>query len=80
MAPRGRLLPDELEAVILRYNPTGGLVIDPATCHYMGSKEVAVKDHLDTASLGSRLVKAGTVLSWRALLGDAIVRHPGQLP
>jgi hypothetical protein len=56
------------------------IVIDPATYHYMGSKEVAVKNHLDTAAPGPRLIKAGQVLNWYAQLGDAIVRHPGQLP
>jgi hypothetical protein len=56
------------------------IVIDPATYHYMGSKEVAVTDHTDTATDGSRLIKAGQVLNWQALLGDAIVQHPGQLP
>jgi hypothetical protein len=56
------------------------IVIDPATYHYMGSKEVAVKDHLDTAAPGPRLIKAAQVLNWQALLGDAIVQHPGQLP
>jgi hypothetical protein len=56
------------------------IVIDPTTYHYMGSKEVAVKDHVDTAAPGPTLIKAGQVLNWSALLGDAIVRHPGQLP
>lgn len=56
------------------------IVIDPATYHYMGSKDVAVKDHLDTAAPGPRLIKAGQVLGWQALIGDAIVQHPGQLP
>jgi hypothetical protein len=56
------------------------IVIDPATYHYMGSKEVAVTDHAETATDGSRHIKAGQVLNWQALLGDAIVRHAGQLP
>jgi hypothetical protein len=56
------------------------IVIDPTTYHYMGSKEVAVKDHLDTAAPGPSLIKAGTLLNWQALLGDAIVQKPGQLP
>jgi hypothetical protein len=56
------------------------IVIDPATYHYMGSKVVAVKDHTDTGAPGPMLIKAGQVLNWQALLGDAIVQHPGQLP
>ena len=56
------------------------IVIDPTTYHYMGSKEVVVKDHLDTAAPGPRLIKVGKVLNWQALLGDAIVQNPGQLP
>ncbi len=59
------------------------LVIDPTTYHYMGSKEVAVKDYLDPAAYttpGPHVSKAGTLLGWSALLGDTIVKHPGQLP
>lgn len=56
------------------------LVIDPLTYTYMGYKDVAITDHTATALDGTRYIKKGQVLGWEALLGSAIVQHPGQLP
>ncbi len=56
------------------------LVIDPDTYTYMGSKSVAIRDHAMTDTAGTRYVKKGHLLSWIALLGQAIVEKPGQLP
>jgi len=56
------------------------LVIDPYTYTYMGFKDVAVRDHVMTGTDGTRYLKQGQVLGWAALLGQAIVEGPGQLP
>jgi hypothetical protein len=56
------------------------LVIDPYTYTFMGFKDVAVRDHAMTGTDGTRYVKAGHVMGWAALLGQAIVEKPGQLP
>jgi hypothetical protein len=56
------------------------LMIDPLTYRYMGYKDIAVTDHADTGTDGTRYIKKGHVLGWEALLGSAIVQHPGQLP
>jgi hypothetical protein len=56
------------------------LVIDPTTYAYMGSKEVVIRDHAMVGTDGTRYVKKGHVLGWAALLGQAIVDKPGQLP
>ena len=56
------------------------IVIDPLTYTFMGFKDVAIKDHAMTGSDGTRYVAKGHVMGWAALLGSAIVRHPGQLP
>ena len=56
------------------------LVIDPLTYTYMGFEDVAIKDHWATATDGTRFIKKGQVLGWEALLGSAVVQHPGQLP
>jgi hypothetical protein len=56
------------------------LVIDPLTYTYMGYKDVAIKDHVDTGTDGTRHIDKGHVLGWEALLGSAIVKHPGQIP
>jgi hypothetical protein len=56
------------------------IVISPVTYDYMGSKSVALKNHTETETDGTRHIKAGQVTEWVALLGTAIVQHPGQLP
>jgi hypothetical protein len=56
------------------------LVIDPYTYTFMGFKDVAIRDHAMTGTDGTRYVKAGHVMGWAALLGQAIVEEPGQLP
>jgi hypothetical protein len=56
------------------------LVIDPRTYTFMGFKAVAVRDHTLTGTDGTRYVKKGHVMGWAALLGQAIVKKPGQLP
>ena len=56
------------------------LVIDPDTYTFMGFKDVAIRDHAMTGTDGTRYVKAGHVMGWAALLGQAIVEEPGQLP
>lgn len=56
------------------------LVIDPDTYTYMGFKDVAIRDHAMTDTAGTRYVKKGQVMGWAALLGQAIVEKPGQLP
>lgn len=56
------------------------LVIDPATYRYMGYKDVAITNHTDHATDGTWYIKKGQVLGWEALLGSAVVQHPGQLP
>lgn len=56
------------------------IVIDPVTYAYMGFKDVAIKDHAMIGTDGTRYVKKGHVMGWAALLGTAIVQHPGQLP
>lgn len=56
------------------------LMIDPLTYRYMGYKDVATTDHTDNATDGTRYIKKGQVLGWEALLGSAIVKHPGELP
>jgi hypothetical protein len=56
------------------------IVIDPVTYSYMGYEDVAVKDHDMTGTDGTRHVAKGHVMGWEALLGTAIVQHPGQLP
>lgn len=56
------------------------LMIDPLTYRYMGYKDVATTDHTDNATDGTRYIKEGQVLGWEALLGSAIVKHPGELP
>jgi hypothetical protein len=56
------------------------LVIDPDTYTYMGFKDVAIRDHAMTDTAGTRYVKKGHVMGWAALLGQAIVEKPGQLP
>lgn len=56
------------------------LVINPVTYAYMGFKDVAIRDHTLAATDGTRYVKAGHVMGWAALLGQAIVEEPGQLP
>jgi hypothetical protein len=56
------------------------LVIDPVTYAYMGYKDVAIRDHTDTGTDGTWHVEKGHVLGWEALLGSAVVQHPGQLP
>jgi hypothetical protein len=42
------------------------IVIDPATCVYMGSESVAVTDHTLSGTDGTRTVRAGQVLGWLA--------------
>lgn len=56
------------------------LVINPDTYTFMGFKDVAVRDHAMTGTDGTRYVKKGHVMGWAALLGQAIVEKPGQLP
>jgi hypothetical protein len=56
------------------------LVINPDTYTFMGYKDVAIRDHTMTATDGTRYVKKGHVMAWAALLGQAIVDKPGQLP
>jgi hypothetical protein len=56
------------------------LVIDPDTYTFMGFKDVATRDHAMTATDGTRNIKKGHVMGWAALLGQAIVDRPGQLP
>ncbi len=56
------------------------LVIDPLAYTYMGYKDVAIAAHAATGTDGTRYMKKGQVLGWEALLGSAIVQHPGQLP
>jgi hypothetical protein len=56
------------------------LVIDPNNYTFMGVKDVAVRDHVMTGTDGTRYIKQGQVLGWAALLGQAIVEEPGQLP
>jgi hypothetical protein len=56
------------------------VVIDPVTYAYMGYEDVAIKDHVMTGTDGTRHVAQGHVMGWGALLGSAIVAHPGQLP
>jgi hypothetical protein len=56
------------------------LVIDPRTYTFMGFEAVAVRDHALTGTDGTRYVKKGHVMGWAALLGQAIVKKPGQLP
>jgi hypothetical protein len=56
------------------------LVIDPNTYTFMGFKDVAVRDHAMTGTDGTRYVRAGHVMGWAALLGQAVVENPGQLP
>jgi hypothetical protein len=56
------------------------LVIDPDTYTFMGFKDVATRDHAMTATDGTRNIKKGHVMGWAAMLGQAIVDRPGQLP
>jgi hypothetical protein len=56
------------------------LVIDPVTYTFMGFKDVAIRDHAMVGTDGTRYVQAGHVMGWEALLGQAIVEEPGQLP
>jgi len=56
------------------------LVIDPNNYTFMGVKDVAIRDHVMSGTDGTRYIKAGQVLGWAALLGQAIVEQPGQLP
>jgi hypothetical protein len=56
------------------------IVIDPLTYAFMGYQDVAIKNHAMVGTDGTRYVTKGHVMGWGALLGIAIVRHPGQLP
>jgi hypothetical protein len=56
------------------------IVINPATYAPMGWKDVAIKDRTEKGTDGTLHVRKGDVLSWQAILGTAIVQHPGQLP
>ncbi|MBO0834951.1 MAG: CU044_5270 family protein [Actinobacteria bacterium] len=56
------------------------LVIDPDTYAFMGYKDVVARDHTETGLDGSTFYKKGSVTAWAALLGQAIVQKPGQLP
>jgi hypothetical protein len=56
------------------------LVINPATYAFMGNKTVAVAAYEAVAADDRRPIKRGQVLGWEALLEEAIVSHPGQLP
>jgi hypothetical protein len=66
--------------MVLEGNYKLELVIDPDTYTYMGFKDVAIRDHAMTDTAGTRYVKKGHVMGWVALLGQAIVEQPGQLP
>jgi hypothetical protein len=56
------------------------IVIDPDTYVYMGYKDVVVKEKSIVDSNETNTYSAGQVLGWDALLGEAIVDKPGQLP
>ncbi|MBO0822841.1 MAG: CU044_5270 family protein [Actinobacteria bacterium] len=56
------------------------MVIDPNTYAFMGYKDVAARDHTSTGTDGTTVDKKGHVMAWAALLGQAIVEEPGQLP
>lgn len=56
------------------------IVIDPDTYVFMGYKDVSIKHQSIVDSNETNTYSAGQVLGWDALLGQAIVDKPGQLP
>jgi len=56
------------------------IVINPHSYTYMGYEDVAIKNHTDVATDGTRYIHNGQVLGWQALLASGIVDRPGQLP
>lgn len=56
------------------------IVINPHSYAYMGYEDVAIRDHADIGTDGTRYIHRGQVLGWQALLASGIVGRPGQLP
>jgi hypothetical protein len=56
------------------------LVIDPDTYTFMGYKDVVIKNKSIKDTNETNTYSPGQVLGWEALLGQAIVDKPGQLP
>jgi hypothetical protein len=56
------------------------IVVDPVTYAYLGEKAVAIANHESQPDDGQRMITKGQVPGWSALLDQAIVAEPGQLP